>query len=65
MKKKLNLTYVGSIDMTGYGVYLDDGYIEQVIHQAMCGEEDGERFMGRVTLTIEPLEDAGLNVEVV
>lgn len=64
MKKKLNLTYVGEIDVTNYGAYLGDQRFETIISNSMREDKDGEKFLGRVTLTIEPLEDAGLNVEV-
>lgn len=64
MKKKLNLTYVGEIDVTSYGAYLGDQRFETIISDSMREDEDGEKFLGRVTLTIEPLEDAGLNIEV-
>lgn len=64
MKKKLNLTYVGEIDVTNYGAYLGDQGFETIISNSMREDKDGEKFLGRVTVTIEPLEDAGLNVEV-
>lgn len=64
MKKKLNLTYVGELDVTDYGTYLGGQRFETIISNSMREDKDGEKFLGRVTVTIEPLEDAGLNVEV-
>lgn len=64
MKKKLNLTYVGNINVKKYGLYIGDDDIQDVICKAMCEDGDGGKFIGSVTLTIEPTEDAGLHVEV-
>ena len=65
MKKKLNLTFVGELDVTSYGTYLGEkGGFEKIIYSALQEDGDEEKFLGRVTLTIEPLEDAGLNMEV-
>ncbi len=63
MKKKLNLTYVGEVDVTNYGAYLGSQRLETVISNSMREGEAGEKFLARVTLTIEPLEDGGLHVE--
>lgn len=66
MKKKLNLTYVGEVDVTNYGTYLgEQGGFEKIISNAMREYGDEEKFLARVTVTIEPLEGAGLYVEVV
>lgn len=65
MKKKLNLTYAGNIGVRGYGLFLGDESFSSITSSAMLVEgEEGGDFLGRVTLTIEPLEDTGLNVEV-
>lgn len=64
MKKKLNLTFVGELDVTSYGTYLGEkGGFEKIISNAMREDGDEEKFLARVTLTIEPLEDGGLHVE--
>lgn len=65
MKKKLNLTYVGELDVTDYGTYLGEQGLEKIVSNAMREGEAGEKFLARVTVTIEPLEGAGLHVEVV
>lgn len=62
MKKKLNLTYVGLMEIRDYGVFLDGQLLSGIISQSML-EGKGENFLGRVTVTIERMEDAGLNVE--
>ena len=63
MKKKLNLTYVGELDVTNYGTYLGEQGLEKIVSNAMREDETGEKFLARVTLTIEHLEDGGLHVE--
>ncbi len=63
MKKKLNLTYVGELDATDYGTYLGEQGLEKIVSNAMREGKAGEKFLARVTLTIEPLEDGGLHVE--
>lgn len=63
MKKKLNLTFVGEVDVTNYGVFIGNEGFETVIFNSMRDGECNERFLGRVALTIEPLEDGGLHVE--
>lgn len=64
MKKKPNLTYVGEVDVTSYGFYICDQRLDTIISDSMREGKEGEEFLARVTLTIEPLEDAGLRVEV-
>ena len=64
MKKKLNLTYVGNIDVHEYGLFLGDDSISNITSRAMLDGEIRGGFLGRVTVVIEPLEEAGLNVEV-
>ena len=63
MKKKLNLTYVGLMEIRDYGVFLNGQLLSGIISQNML-EGKGENFLGRVTVTVECMEDAGLNVEV-
>lgn len=64
MKKNLNLTFVGELDVTSYGTYLgEQGGFEKIISNAMREDGDEEKFLARVTVTIEPLEDVGLHVE--
>lgn len=59
MKKNLNLTFGGKLEITEYGVYLDDARLENVLREALgCGSD-----MLRLTLSIDPLADAGLHVE--
>lgn len=64
--KKLNLTFVGTVHVTPYGVFLDGTGIENAVKDALLCEE-AERdldFMARVSLEINPMKDAGLTVEV-
>ena len=63
MKIKLNLTYGGEVVVTNYGAYLGSQRLETVISNSMREGEADEKFLARVTLTIEPLEDGGLHVE--
>lgn len=59
MKKNLNLTFGGKLEIAEYGVYIDDARLESVLREALgCGSD-----MLRLTLSIEPLADAGLHVE--
>lgn len=64
MKKKLKLTYVGNIEAHEYGLFLGDDTISSITSRAMLEGEISGGFLGRVTVVIEPLEEAGLNVEV-
>lgn len=63
MKKKLNLTFAGLMEIRDYGVFLGGKLLSGIISQSML-EGKGENFLGRVTVTIECMEDVGLNVEV-
>lgn len=59
MKKNLNLTFGGKLEIAEYGVYLDDARLENVLREALgCGSD-----VLRLTLSIEPLADVGLHVE--
>lgn len=60
MKKKLDLKFCGKVKITEYAVFLDDARLEDVLREAM-GVGDA---MMRLSLTVEPLADAGLKVEV-
>ena len=64
--KKLNLTFVGMVNVTSYGVFLNGTGIESAVKDALLCE-DAERdldFMARVSLEINPMKDTGLSVEV-
>ncbi len=63
--KKITLKYVGQAEQWGSGLYLEDKNLADILKSAM--EEQGEpqiKGLVRLTMTIEPLEDAGLTVEV-
>lgn len=59
MKKNLNLTFGGKVEIQDYGVYLDDARLEDVLREYMG---TGSETL-RLALTIEPLADSGLHVE--
>ena len=62
--KKLSLTFLGDVHIASYGVFLDNVGLETVVQNALMDENDETRCMARVALTIEPVTDAGLSVEV-
>lgn len=61
MKNNLHLKFGGKLKINEhFGVLLDDANLDDVLREAM-GVGD---CMVRLTLTVEPLADAGLFVEV-
>lgn len=67
--KKFSLTFLGDIEIRKYGIYLGNVGLEEAIQKALLSESDtdkenGKRYLARVNLTIDPVEDAGLNVVV-
>lgn len=62
--KKLSMTFVGKLEITKYSVYLEDKNLIDAITEKMVGDHKSESAFSRLTLTIEPIEDAGLKVEV-
>lgn len=62
--KKLSMTFVGKLDITKYSVYLDDKNLIDAITEKLVEDTKIESAFARLNLTIEPIEDAGLKVEV-
>lgn len=62
--KKLGMTFVGKLEITKYSVYLEDKNLIDAITEKMIGDNKCESGFSRLTLAIEPIEDAGLKVEV-
>lgn len=62
--KKLSMTFVGKLEITKYSVYLEDKNLIDAITEKMIGDKKYESGFPRLTLAIEPIEDAGLKVEV-
>nr|WP_317399801.1 hypothetical protein [uncultured Gemmiger sp.] len=63
--KKITLKYVGQAEQWGSDLYLEDKNLADILKSTM--DEQGEpplKGLVRLTMTIEPLEDAGLTVEV-
>lgn len=63
--KKITLKYVGQAEQWGSSLYLGEKNLADVLQSVL--EEQGEhplKGLVRLTMTIEPLEDAGLTVEV-
>lgn len=63
--KKMNLTFVGDVEVASYDTYLDGKSLTTILAKSILGDvKDNMKGLARVTMTIEPMEDAGLNVEV-
>ena len=62
--KKLSMTFVGKLEITKYSVYLEDKNFFEKKKKKMIGDNKCESGFSRLTLAIEPIEDAGLKVEV-
>lgn len=62
--KKLSMTFVGKLELANYGVFLDGKNIVDAIAENMLDNGKNESSCARLNLTIEPIEDAGLKVEV-
>ena len=62
--KKLSMTFVGKLEITKYSVYLEDKNLIDAITEKMICDNKCESGFSRLTLAIEPIEDAGLKVEV-
>lgn len=75
MKKKLDLSFIGSVSFDAYGICFrtSDGRflgLERCVYDALAdnGSPDGEKekYYGRINITVhaELLDDQGLKVEV-
>ena len=63
--KKLSLTFLGDVRVTNYGVYLNGEPLENAIRDALLEDDEEDRqCLAHVNMTIEPVKDTGLSVEV-
>ena len=63
--KKLSLTFLGDVRVANYGVYLNGEPLENAIRDALLEDDEEDRqCLAHVNMTIEPVKDTGLSVEV-
>lgn len=63
--KKMTLNFVGDVSIASYDTYLDGKSLTSVIAKSVLDEGAKElRGLAKLTVTVEPLEGAGLSVEV-
>lgn len=63
MKNAVRINFAGNLKVSEYGTYLDDVSIDEVLHDAMS---DGEQFcegVRQVTISVSPINNAGIHIE--